>query len=102
MISLPQRAKASHQISQGRRGEQHGRALVGLRVVLRRCQRQVCPGPGQGLHHPVVESHQHTRDGVTPKHAADPTPLTAGRTLFRDDREGGATECNVRCSLSLG
>jgi hypothetical protein len=49
-----------------------------------------------------VESYQYPGDVVAPKDTADATPLAAGRAFFRDDRQGGTAERNIRCSLSLG
>jgi hypothetical protein len=49
-----------------------------------------------------VESYQHPGAVVAPEDTAHATPLTAGRALFRDDRQARTAERNIRCSLSLG
>jgi hypothetical protein len=101
-LSLSMSANETDQISQGGRRKQGAGAFIDTRLVVRVWHGQVGPPPGQGQHHAVVESDQHPRSVVAPEDTADATPLTAGRTLFRHDREGGPTECNIRCSLSLG
>ena len=70
--------------------------------VVRVDGRQVGPTPWHGQHHAVVESDQHPRHVVAPEDPADATPLTARRTLFRQDGEARTAQCNIRCSLSLG
>ena len=102
LTPFPVPANETNQVPQGGRREQRdgGRFVRGL--FGRAWHRQIGPTPGQRQHHPIVESYQHPRDVVAPEHATDATPLAAGRALFSRDREGRTTECNMRCSLSLG
>jgi hypothetical protein len=95
-------ANETKQLPQGSRREQRDGGLFVRRLVGRVWHRQVGPTPGQRPHHATVESYQHPRDVGAPEHAADATPLAAGRALFRDDRQGRTAERNIRCSLSLG
>ena len=96
-------ANEPNQVPQGSRREQRdGGFFVRRRFFGRVWHRQVGPTPGHRQHHTIVESYQHPWDVVAPEHAADATPLAAGRALFRCDRESRTTECNIRCSLSLG
>jgi hypothetical protein len=102
-LRLAMSANETDQISQGSRRQQHDDgAFIDTRLVVRVWHGQVGPPPRQGQHHAVVESDQHPRSVVAPEDTADATPLTAGRTLFRQDRESRPTECNIGCSLSLG
>jgi hypothetical protein len=101
-LSLSMSANETNQISQGGRREQGDGAFIDTRLVIHVWHGEVGPPPGQGQHHAVLESDQHPRSVVAPEDTADATPPTAGRTLFRHDPEGGPTECNIRCSLSLG
>jgi hypothetical protein len=91
-----------NQIPQGGRREQRDGGVFVRRLFARVWHRQVGPTPGHRPHHTIVESYQHPWDVVAPEHAADATPLAAGRALFRDDRQRRTAECNIRCSLSLG
>jgi hypothetical protein len=101
MVSLPQFVNTPHQFSQRHRCKQHRCTVVDLSLLRRRCHRQICPDPRQRLHDTVAESHQHPRDIAPPEDATDTAAVTAGRTLFRHDRECGPTKCNIRCSVSL-
>jgi hypothetical protein len=102
LTPFPVSANETNQVSQGGRREQREGGLVDTMLFVRFWHGQVGPTPGQRQHHTVGESYQHPRDVVAPEHAADATPLAAGRALFRDDRQGRTVECNIRCSLSLG
>ncbi len=100
--SLARFAKSTNHISQGDRREQHGRALFDRNLSFPVWHRQIRPGPWHGLHHTVMESHQHPRTVSTPEDAAHAPALTAGAALLRRDRECRTTQCNIGCSLSLG
>jgi len=101
-MSFPVSATEANQIPHGGRREQRAGGLFVRGLVGRVWHRQVGPTPGQRPHLAVVEAYQHPRDVIAPEDATDATPLAAERALFRDDREGRTTECNIRCSLSLG
>ena len=104
LTSLPLSVSANetNQISQGGRREPRDDGLVDTTLVVRVGHGQVGPTPGHGQHHAIGESYQQPRNVVAPEDAADATPLTARRTLFRQDREARTAQCNIRCSLSLG
>ena len=103
LTSLPRSVSANetNQISQGGRREQRDDGLVDTTLVVRVEHRQVGPTPWQGPHHTVVESYQHPRYVVAPKHTAHAASLAARPALLRHDRESRTTECNIRCSVSL-
>ena len=95
-------ANETDQISQGGRRQDGNRAVIHTRLVIPVGHGQIGPPPGHGQHHAIGESYQQPRNVVAPEDAADATPLTARRTLFRQDREARIAQCNIRCSLSLG
>ena len=101
-LPLSVSANEAHQIAQGGRREPRDAGLVETTLVVRGDDRQVGPPPWHGQHHAVVESDQHPRSVVAPEDPADAPPLTARRTLFRQDGEARTAQCNIRCSLSLG
>ena len=47
MISLPQLANPTYQLSQCRRCKQHRHSVVRLTLLRRTGHRQICPGPRQ-------------------------------------------------------
>ena len=94
-------ANETDQISQGGRRQDGDRGVIHTRLGIPVGHGQIGPPPGHGQHHAIGESYQQPRNVVAPEDAADATPLTAGRTLFRHDREARTAQCNIRCSLSL-